>query len=235
MIQLTTLIYSFYDTYKDLYLSKKEHEKKLLQGLQPANGLKVQVGAKKADCTALTVTTHENTIKKTLDKRFATLLDFDFFRHRMYPYALKEDLIVRLELNSSEKVILCTGDTNATYKLSNISFKYDAIFDEPYATARGEMYARSSILYTKVTSIHFQTLSKKDTSRKIDVNNLSVRSLQGLLLLFLDKCDDFSNKNEEFYNLSIKKILITISRMLHELFVARSKTRGIYRELSKSF
>ena len=39
----------------------------------------------------------------------------------------------------------------------------------------------------------------------IDVNNLSVRSLQGSQLLFLDKRDDFANKNEEFYNPSIKK------------------------------
>ena len=58
----------------------------------------------------------------------------------MYPYGLKEDLIVRLELNFSEKVILCTGDTTATYKLSAILLEYDAIFDESYATAIGEMY-----------------------------------------------------------------------------------------------
>ena len=51
----------------------------------------------------------------------------------MYPYGLKEDFIVRLELNSSE-IILCTGDTSATYKLSDISLEYDAIFDEPYDT-----------------------------------------------------------------------------------------------------
>ena len=56
----------------------------------------------------------ENAIKKTFDKRFSIPLDFDFFKHPVYPYGLKEDLIVRLELNSSEKVILCTGDTNAT-------------------------------------------------------------------------------------------------------------------------
>ena len=31
-----------YDTYKDLYLSEKEREKKLLQGIQPVNGLKAQ-------------------------------------------------------------------------------------------------------------------------------------------------------------------------------------------------
>ena len=189
-------------------MSEKEREKKLIQGIQSANGLKARVGAKKADGTALTATTQENTIKKTFDKRFAIPLDFDFFRHPVYLYDLKEDLIVRLELNSLEKVTLCTGDTSATYKLSDILLEYDAIFDEPYATTIGEMYTRTtSIPYTKVTSIHYQTLSKKSTTWKTDVNNLSVRSFQGLLLLFVDKRDDFANKNEEFYNPSIKKIL----------------------------
>ena len=74
------------------------------------------MGAKKADGTALAVTTQENAIKKTFDKRFAIPLDFDFFKRPVYPYGLKEDLIVKLELNSSEKVILCTGDTSAMYK-----------------------------------------------------------------------------------------------------------------------
>ena len=60
-------------------------------------------------------------IKKSSNKRFAIPLDFVFFKHRVYPYGLKEDLIVRPELNSGEKVILCTGDTNCTYKLSGTS------------------------------------------------------------------------------------------------------------------
>ena len=74
----------------------------------------------------------------------------------MYPYRLKEDLIVRLELNfSSEKVVLRTGDTSATYKLSDILLEYDPIFDETYATSIGEMYTgTTSIPYTKVT-IHY--------------------------------------------------------------------------------
>ena len=67
-----------YDMYKDLYLSEKEHEKKLLQGIQPANGLKARVGAKKADGTALIVSDQENAIKKTLDKRFAIPLILTF-------------------------------------------------------------------------------------------------------------------------------------------------------------
>ena len=145
-------------------------------------------------------------------------------------------MIVRLELNSLEKVILCTGDTNATYKLSDISLEYDAVFDETYATSIGEMYTgTTSIQYTKVTSIHYQTLSKKDTTWKIDVNDLSVRSLQGLLLLFLDKRDDFTNKKEEFYNLSIKKILVIINGMPHQLFAAGLQARKIYPNLKNIF
>ena len=67
------------DTYKNLYLSEKEREEKLLQGIQSANGLKARLGTKKANDTALTLTTQETAIKKTSDKRFAIPLDFDFF------------------------------------------------------------------------------------------------------------------------------------------------------------
>ena len=44
-------------TYKDLFMSKKEREERLLQGSHSVNGLKARVGAKKADSTALTIRT----------------------------------------------------------------------------------------------------------------------------------------------------------------------------------
>ena len=145
-------------------------------------------------------------------------------------------MIVRIELNSSEKVILSAGDTSATYELSDVLLEYDAIFAKPYATTIGEMYTgTTSVPYTKVTSIHYHTSSKKDITWKIDVSNLSVRSLQGLLLLFLNKRDDFANKDEEFYNPSIKKILITINGMPHQLFAAALRARDIYPEIKNYF
>ena len=224
-----------YSTYKDLYLSEKEHEERLLQGTQPANGLKACFGGKKADGTALALAIQENAIEKTFDKRFTIPLDFDFFNYPAYPCGLKEGLIVRIELNSSEKVIVCT---NATYKLSDISLEYSAIFNEAYATTIGSMYAVTNgmpIPYTKVTLIHYYTLSKKDTIWKIDENNISACSLRGLLLLFLDKRDDFANKNEEFYNPNIKKILVMINGMPHQLFAGGLKARDIYPEIKKNF
>ena len=35
-----------YSAFKDLYLSEKEHEERLLQGIQPGKGLKARLGAK---------------------------------------------------------------------------------------------------------------------------------------------------------------------------------------------
>ena len=218
------------------YLSEKEREEKQLQGIQSANGLKAKQGAKKADGTALTVTDQENAVKKTLDKRFAVPLDFDFFKHPVYPYGLKERLFIRIKLNLAKNVLLCKGDTNPIYKISDIFLEYDAIFDKSYAKGIGEMFIGTmSIPYTKVTSIHYEALSEIDIVWKIDVNNLSVKSLQGLLLLFLDKCNDFAHKNEKFYNPSIKKVLVTINGMPHQLFVVGLQARDIYPELKKYF
>ena len=136
-------------------------------------------------------------------RRFILPLDFGF----------SSILYVRLTLNSSEKVNLCSEHPAATCKTP----------DKRYATTIGELYARAiSIPYTKVILINCQTLSKNETIWKTDVNNLSIRSLQSLLLVFLDKRDDFENKNEEFYDPGIKNVLTRINDMLHQIFAAKS-------------
>ena len=97
------------------------------------------------------------------------------------------------------------------------------------------LYSETSILYTKVTAVHHQALSKKTENWKIDINNLSVRSLQGLLLLFVDKQSDFANENEKFYIPSIKKILTTINGIPHQLYPGRVLSRDIFPEAKNYF
>ena len=63
----------------------------------------------------MALTTQENAIKKTLNKRFVIPLDFYFFKHLVYIYGLEQRLFIRIELNSAKNVLLCTGDTNARY------------------------------------------------------------------------------------------------------------------------
>ena len=60
-----------------------------------------------------------------------------------------------------------------------------------------ELYTgTASILYTQVTSIHYQRVPRKDKTWKIDISSLPVYTLQSLLLLFLDKHDESANKNK---------------------------------------
>ena len=66
-------------------------------------------------------------ITTNFDKRFAVPSYFDFFKHPVYPYELKEYLIVRLQLNSLEKVTFCGEDTVVTYKLSDICSLQDLL------------------------------------------------------------------------------------------------------------
>ena len=117
---------------------------------------------------------------------------------------------------------MCSGTTAAIYKLSNISPKNDTIFHESYAKMIDELYAGIvSIPYTKVTSIHYQTLFKKETNWMIDFKNLPASSLQGLPLLFPKKLYDFANKNSKFYNPSIKEVLARINAMSLKFFLSR--------------
>ena len=93
------------------------------------------------------------------------------------------------------------------------------------------MYTGKPIPYTKVTLIHYELLKEQDTTWKIEVNNLSFRSLQGLLPIFLDKHNNLGNKNEEFYNPSIKEIYITINEDPHQIFKGELQARDIYPKL----
>ena len=69
---------------------------------------------------------------------------------------------------------------------------------------------------------------------KTDPNNLSIRSLHGMPLLFLNKRNDFANIiNKEFYNLTIKKVSTIINGMPHQLFESDIHIREIYAELKR--
>ena len=153
-----------YDTYRNLY------------------GAWVKRSVKRScvkDGAAMKVSIKENAIKRTFGKRLTFFLDCDFFTHPVYLYRFREDLIVKIELNYSEKVILCSRENAATYKLLDISWEYDAIFDEHYVTLIGEIHAvTASVPHTKATLIHYHTLYKKGTTWKNEFNNPYVCSLQ---------------------------------------------------------
>ena len=99
------------------------------------------------------ITGTENAIIKTLGNRFSIPLDFEFFKQPISPYYLHEDLVVTIKLSKPERVMHCSGDTDATYTISNISLKYDAIIDSVYIEKVSSVQNNSSYPYTRVTRL----------------------------------------------------------------------------------
>ena len=93
---------------------------------------------------------------------------------------------------------------------------------------------KSSYPYTRVTRLSYQILGKKDSSWLINTK-LQAKSLQGLLLLFIEDQTDFAYKVESFYNPTIKKVNITIDGNLHQLFKGSILPRDMYQEIGKRF
>ena len=222
------------DMYRDLYLSKKDCQDRILQDIQASNGLKGRLESKKADGTALTLTSGEIAIKKTLHKRFGIPLDFDISKYPVCPYALKEDLYVTLQLSVPEKVILATGDTEAKYKLSDISLEYDTIIDESYVQMISSNYVNMSNPYTRIANISYLSKSKKDQIWVIDVP-AAAQSLQGVLLLFKNAQTNFGYKNEEYDNPSFKKVSVTIDGDPHQIYKGGLLPKYIYSDVKRYF
>ena len=145
---------------------------------------------------------------------------------------LKDDLYITIQLNSPEKVLLATGDTNAKYKISDITLEYDVIIDESYAQMIN--YFDTSIPYTRISNVSYISKSKKDSTWVIDIN-AAAQSLQGVLLLFKDTQTNYAYKNEEFYNPSFKKILVSIDGNPHQIYKGGLLSKDIYTELKRYF
>ena len=131
--------------------------------------------------------------------------------------------------------MLATGDTAAKYKISDISLEYDVIIDECYAQIISTNYVNMSVPYTRISNISYLSKSKKDQIWVIDINAAAAQSLQGVLLLFKDTQTDFAYKNEEFYNPTFKKILITIDDNPYQVYKGGVLPKDIYTEVKRYF
>ena len=167
--------------------------------------MKARLGSTKADGSALGLSASETAIKKTYGKRFSIPLDFQFFNYPIYPKGLKQDLSVTIELNSANKVMLVSGDANATYTISDIVLECDIITDNIYAQTISNIYNNPNpkykfeIPYTFITHDKHVVLNKKDSTWAIDVIT-SAQNLQGILLLFKDSqaTTNFHTKTNNF-------------------------------------
>ena len=225
-----------YDTHADLYMDKHESENALLQGIQDPDGLRARIGSKKSDGTDFSA--EQKAVAATLSNRFTIPLDFEVLNVITHPFSLAEDMVVRITLAPASKVLLVTGDPEATYKLTDICLEFDKIINMELASRIRQNYEVGyDIPFDKRTRINYERLSKKDTIWKLKIDSLTASSLCGILVLFID--DDNDRKafacNSKFYNPSIQRVLVTVNGDPHQLYKGGILPKDYYFEAKKYF
>ena len=122
---------------------------------------------------------------------FLGILDFKFFKHPEYFDGPEEDLILWAELYSPESLLFVYWKCQRNIQ----NFRH---FSVRWCNISQNCFNRDgwTVCWCSINP-YYQAISKKETTLKIDIDNLSVRSLTISL---------FPNENEEFYNTTFKKV-----------------------------
>ena len=142
----------------------------------------------------------DQTVASIFDNKFSIPLDFEILESSLplYQYGLGSRLTYELTFADYPDVIKATN-TDATYRISNISLEFDTVINASLASQIRTEYMKSSILYDRILRARIIPLSNSDTSFSVDINSPS-KSLKGVLLIFTKKrsATKFSRDTEEF-------------------------------------
>ena len=227
------ILYSYYDCWK----TTTERRNAVFQGIveadgQTENAIKHQINATdKADVA------NDISVASIYDNPFCIPLDFEILESSLplYQYGLGSCLTYELTFADYSNVITATNP-DATYTISNISLEFDTIINASLASQIRTEYMKSSILYDRILRARIVPLNNSDTSFSVDINSPS-KSLKGVLLIFTKErsATKFTCNTEEFFNLKMTKVEVTVEGVPNELYAQNMEYRHQYDEIVKHF
>lgn len=227
--------------YKDFWLSKKDKSRRIFQGIDTANGLKLRVKSKDA-----TGDVKETAISKTYGNRFRIPIDFELLTD-IGPYhqsSLADKLEIKLTFNDKKAVILgstatlaAAADADYDYSVTDIRTEYDQITSPGMASSMKSIYQRLALPFTRIFEHRFMTINKSDPVVNLIVNAPS-KSLSHILILAVDPDDRKAFAHtEKFKNLDITKVNIGIEGVekVNALYASGMQKENTFDQITKMF
>ena len=206
-----------YYCYQDLWKTASERGNAQYQDIDTTadrNATKLRVGA--GDAANVPA---DKAISEAYGNRFFVPLDFEILERHMpfYQAGLGDRLEYELTFNEYGSTVQATAAATS-YTVENISLEFDKVTNAELARLIRYQYAnRLAILYERILRHRKLRRDKSDTVWNININT-SVRSMKGLLLLFVDPAAAFQRDTEAFYNPQITKVEVTIEGVPNELY-----------------
>ena len=207
-----------YHCYTDLWKTTRERKSAHYQGIDTTpnrNATRLRVGAGNGEANAA-----DTAIATAYGNRYFIPLDFELLECHMpfYQSGLGDRLEYELTFNEYSRVVVATGDANASYTIDNISLEFDMVTHPELARLIRCQYAgRLVILYDRVLRHRKIVYNKSDTLWNINLN-VPARSMKGVLLLCEAPAAAFQRDTEAFYNPHITKVEVTIEGVPNQLY-----------------
>ena len=210
--------FDLFQTYHDLYLSKKERRTMLRQGISSENirNLKTNAGDKNtSDAKEVALTALHNT-------KYAIPLDHPILKDHgvFYPKSLPHPLTFEITLAPvSDVVVYSNVETAPNYTITNIELEYSCISSKYLAEGAMTSYqAGKGFLYENIILHKTFTISKPNDDAINEHINQPRKSMTGILCLFTDGYTAGDRNSENFVNPKIKSININIDGMPNHLY-----------------
>ena len=224
------------DCYYDLWMSGKERQNAVFQGIvtdsikgQRVNAIKHRINA--GDKTS---NVEDQAIAAAFGNKFCIPLDFEILESSMpfYQSGLSSRLSYELTFNEYKKVIK-SSKPDATYTITNISLEFDTISNSRLASDIKTEYMKTSILYDRI--LRHRNIVLKDSETIWNLNfNTPAKSFKGILMLFT-KETDWARDTEKFYNPKITKVEVAVEGKPNQLYTHGMKSYHQFDEMKKHF
>ena len=226
--------YYIYQTYKDLWLSKKKRKNLVLQGIGEENlrKLRSEAGdaAKDKD--------KQNAILKAYGKKYAIPLDFEIYNDHgpFYPNVISEDFIREITFNKAQYAVSSETPANMGYEITNIAIEYETVHSPELARQiEADYMTGMSFLYDYVT--YFKTQAT-GTEKTLNINvNIPRRSMKGILVFFQESkgAGEYDSEATPFQNPEITDVQVTIEGLANKVYAQGFKPHQQWDEARRHF
>ena len=233
--------YDEIQTYMDFWLAKKDKARRVFQGIDDTDALKLRINSKGATGDA-----GKTAVAKTFGNRFRIPIDFELLND-IGPYhqaSLADKLEVKLTFNDSKAIILgstatlaAAADQDYGYSITDIRTEWDQITSPSLASSMRGVYQRLALPFTRVFEHRFTSINKSDPVVNLSINAPS-KSMSKILILAVDPDDrkQFAH-TEKFKNLDITKVNVGIEGVekVNALYASGMQTHNTYDQILKCF
>ena len=230
-----TVGYDIYRIFEDLFLSQEERDNMLQDGIQSDGLNKIRSNAGDKQTTGVD---SENKLNGIYGSKYRIRLDHQILNDHgtFYPQALFNDLVFELTLAAADRVVRGSDPSKLKYKLTNIQLEYEMIRSKTLADAAFSEYSSGKeFAYDHIQRDVVVTFKKGSDTRLNLTVNPQIRSLKGILLLFVVPHTAGARQSEAYLNPDLTKVSVTVNGSPNRLYNNGLEGIDVWEEVKRFF